>query len=141
MCDNNNNYLRLLAEMVHNPTVLVNYFTDEDLPQISKLLSSLEDDELLEWAKKAIPMLEGEQLQVDGAMAKIKTIIDQRVHDEAAQAGWYKCALVPASQRYQSAAQIIKRHRITCTTAWGPLWSTVIDEGKLGSSTSRMNIH
>jgi hypothetical protein len=62
MCDNNNNYLRLLAEMVHNPTVLVNYFTDEDLPQISKLLSSLEDDELLEWAKKAIPMLEGEQL-------------------------------------------------------------------------------
>jgi hypothetical protein len=60
---------------------------------------------------------------------------------EAAQAGWYKFTLVPASQRYQSAVQSIKRHRMTCTNAWGPLWSTVIDDGKLGSSVSCMNIH
>jgi hypothetical protein len=127
--------------MEHNPNLLVNYFTDQDLAQITKVLACLEDDQLLDWCKKAVPMLEGEQLQVDTAMAKIKTIVDKRVPNEAAQAGWYKFTLVPASQRYQSAVQIINRHRITCTNAWGPLWSTVIDDGKLGSSVSCMNIH
>jgi hypothetical protein len=100
-----NNYLPLLGEMQHNPNVLVNYFTDQDLPQISKVLACLEDDQLLEWCKKAVPMLEGEQLQVDTAMAKIKTIVDKRVPNEAAQAGWYKFTLVPASQRCIRVAQ------------------------------------
>jgi hypothetical protein len=56
----------------------------------------LEDDQLLDWCKKVIPTLEGEQVQVDGTMDMIKNIVDKRANavpesvlNEAAQVGWY----------------------------------------------------
>jgi hypothetical protein len=134
----NNHDITLLKRMEADCEILLAYMRRNSSNELDRMLSQLSDEEFVKWCKEIVELIEDSRSYKYHALATIKAIVDRRVQaspegilSQALNASWYQDQLVPASRKRDDAARIIQRHRTICSNNWGPLWSTVIDEGEL----------
>jgi hypothetical protein len=138
MANAGNDEITLLKRMEADFEFLLDYVRRNSSNELERMLSQLNDVDFLKWCKETVELIEDSQSHEYHTLAILKAIVDRRVQaspqgimSQAVNLGWYQNQLLPASRKRDDAARIIHRHRTICGTNWGPLWSTVIDEGEL----------